>query len=143
MSLTIVDITPQVYEKVDIGSEEVILSFDSTEILMDLPDWNKLKRDIIEQEGLARVEFNVAIDENKTPKREILLKELIKTIDKIDDLTREYDEKYMESRGDAGFLTPSEEVKLKKELYPLHKEKNRQIAYKQKLEAQLEYGDLK
>lgn len=119
--------------------------FKDTDITFSSEAFNRLKEDILEQERLIKREDSATIemDGKFSSKREILLKELIKTIDKIDDLTREYDEKYMESRGDAGFLTPSEEVKLKKELYPLHKEKNRQIAYKQKLEAQLEYGDLK
>ena len=147
MRLYDIDLTEEEYYSYYIHEDDdnVDITFQDTEIMISSEAFNRLKEDILEQERLIKREDSTTIemDGKFSSKREILLKELIKTIDKIDDLTREYDEKYMESIGDAGFLTPSEEVKLKKELYPLHKEKNRQIAYKQKLEAQLEYGDLK
>ena len=137
-----VDLTNE-YFKIYTRDEDIImLQFNNTAIKLDNKSFEELKDQIMLSEELSGSlkMFQRACDK---PSKGTILKELLKTIDKIEDLTREYDEKYMESRGDAGFLTPSEEVKLKKELYPLHKEKNRQIAYKQKLEAQLEYGDLK
>ena len=143
----IINLTLNEYVGLWVSKEQdtATIIFKDTDITFSSEAFDRLKEDILEQERLIKREDSATIemDGKFSSKREILLKELIKTIDKIDDLTREYDEKYMESRGDAGFLTPSEEVKLKKKLYPLHKEKNRQIAYKQKLEAQLKYGDLK
>ena len=127
----------------------VDISFQDTEIMISSEAFDRLKEDILEQERLIKREDSATIemDGKFSSKREILLKELIKTIDKIHDLDEKVDEKY--AKGYTKLLEKSAHPS-QKEMFELQqtgnhliKEREKLKVYKEKLEAQLEYGDLK
>lgn len=143
MRLDEIDLTGEEYKNYSYYGfdDTALIEFDSTEIIMNSRDFDKLKEDIIKQNGLAKVEFNVANDAEEPPKRETLLKELRKTIDKIVDLTTRYDSTYfalMEERVSPRFI---DVLEVKDELRPMLEKRNKLMRYKEELEAQLKYGE--
>ena len=141
MRLYDIDLTEEEYYSYYIHEDDdnVDITFQDTEIMISSEAFNRLKEEIIgNEEGLARVEFKVA---DKTPKRETLLK-LMKTIDEVENLVSRYDEKYLELMTQQDILSPDTEIAVRKEIYPLYKEKQEKVAYMKKLEAQLKYGEL-
>ena len=118
----------------------VDISFQDTEIMISSEDFNRLKEEIIgNEEGLSRVEVKVV---DKTPKRETLLKELMKTTDKITDLTNRYDSTYYALMSDRECPSFKDDLEVKNKLRPMWKERNNLMNYREKLEAQLKYGEL-
>ena len=117
----------------------VDISFQDTEIMISSEAFNRLKEEIIgNEEGLSRVEVKVV---DKTPKRETLVK-LMKTIDEVGNLVSRYEEKYLELMTQQDILSSDTEIAVRKEIYPLYKEKQEKVAYMKKLEAQLKYEEL-
>ena len=140
MRLYDIDLTEEEYYSYYIHEDDdnVDISFQDTEIMISSEAFNRLKEEIIgNEEGLSRVEFKVA---DKTPKRETLLK-LMKTIDEVENLVSRYEEKYLELMTQQDILSSDTEIAVRKEIYPLYKEKQEKVAYMKKLEAQLKYGE--
>ena len=141
MRLYDIDLTEEEYYSYYIHEDDdvVDISFQDTEIMISSEAFNRLKEEIIgNEEGLSRVEFKVA---DKTPKRETLVK-LMKTIDEVGNLVSRYEEKYLELMTQQDILSSDTEIAVRKEIYPLYKEKQEKVAYMKKLEAQLKYGEL-
>lgn len=143
MRLGEIDLTGEEYKNYSYyGFDDIFLiKFSDTEITIDSREFDKLKEDIIKTERLVKV-FNVASDDKEPPKREILLKELTKTIDRITDLTNRYDSKYYELMKNMKYHTFKEDLEVKNKLLPIWRERNKLMNYKEKLEAQLKYGGL-
>ena len=140
MRLYDIDLTEEEYYSYYIHEDDdvVDISFQDTEIMISSEAFNRLKEEIIgNEEGLSRVEFKVA---DKTPKRETLVK-LMKTIDEVGNLVSRYEEKYLELMTQQDILSSDTEIAVRKEIYPLYKEKQEKVAYMKKLEAQLKYGE--
>ena len=149
MRLYDIDLTEEEYYSYYIHEDDdnVDITFQDTEIMISSEAFNRLKEEIIgNEEGLARVEPNVATDEDKTPKRETLLKELIETIDKIEALDKESEELYEK---EFAVLIAEKPYPSQREVFEI-KQKGQHIIrkmeklkyYKEKLEAQLKYGEL-
>ena len=142
MKLDDVDMTSESYTGyfIDEGMDEVTLHFKETDVIISSEDFNRLKEEIIgNEEGLSRVEVKVV---DKTPKRETLLKELMKTTDKITDLTNRYDSTYYALMSDRECPSFKDDLEVKNKLRPMWKERNNLMNYREKLEAQLKYGEL-
>lgn len=142
MRLCDIDLTEEEYYSYYIHEDDdnVDISFQDTEIMISSEAFNILKEEIIgNEEGLSRVEFKVA---DKTPKRETLLKELIKTIDEITVLTNRYDSTYFTLMEDKEYPSFKDDLEVRNKLRSMWKERNYLMNYKEKLEAQLKYGEL-
>lgn len=141
MRLDEIDLTKEKYIDSIIWKYDIVsIKFTDTEIIMDYKDFDKLKEDIIKQNGLG--EFNVANDAKELSKKETLLKELTKTTDRITDLTNRYDSKYYELMKNMKYHTFKEDLEVKNKLLPIWRERNNLMNYREKLEAQLKYGEL-
>ena len=141
MRLYDIDLTDEEYYSYYIHEDDdvVDISFQDTEIMISSEAFNRLKEEIIgNEEGLSRVEVKVV---DKTPKRETLVK-LMKTIDEVGNLVSRYEEKYLELMTQQDILSSDTEIAVRKEIYPLYKEKQEKVAYMKKLEAQLKYEEL-
>lgn len=148
MRLEEIDLTGEEYKNYSYyGFDDIFLiKFSDTEITIDSREFDKLKEDIIKKEELAKVEFNFANDAKEPSKRETLLKELIKVIDSLKDLDKESEEIYEKEFGElvAEKPYPSQEdiFELKQKTLPLVRKMDELKYYKEKLEAQLKYGEL-
>lgn len=139
MRLYDIDLTEEEYYSYYVHEDDdaVDISFQDTEITISSEAFDRLKEEIIgNEEGLARVEFNVATDYDKTPKRETLIKELIKTMDKENSVRKKYNEENVKLSAQMN------QNDVKEKLLPLAHELNDIMTYKKKLEAQLKYGEL-
>ena len=142
MRLYDIDLTEEKYYSYYIHEDDdnVDITFQDTEIIISSEAFNRLKEEIIGNEkGLSRVEFKVA---DKTPKKETLLKELIKTIDEITVLTNRYDSTYFTLMEDKEYPSFKDDLEVRNKLRSMWKERNYLMNYKEKLEAQLKYGEL-
>lgn len=144
MRLKEIDLTREKYIDYIIWEHDIVsIKFNDTEIIMNSREFDKLKEDIIKQNGLAKVEFNVANDVGESTKSEVVLKEeLRKTIDRIVDLQTKYDSTYFELMEEIVSPTFIDRLKIKDKLYPMLERKSKLMGYKEKLEAQLKYGEL-
>lgn len=151
MRLYDIDLTEEEYYSYYIHEDDdvVDISFQDTEIMISSEAFDRLKEDILEQERLIKREDSATIemDGKFSSKREILLKELIKTIDKIHDLDEKVDEKYAKEYTKllekSAYPSQKEMFELQQTGNHLIKEREKLKVYKERLEAQLEYGDLK
>ena len=122
--------------------------FNDTDITFRSEAFDKLKEDILRQERLIKREDSATIemDGKFSSKREILLKELIKTIDKIHDLDEKVDEKYEKEYTKllekSAYPSQKEMFELQQTGNHLIKEREKLKVYKEKLETQLKYGEL-
>lgn len=138
MRLEEIDLTGEEYYSYYVHEDDdaVDISFQDTEITISSEAFDRLKEEIIgNEEGLARVEFNVATDYDKTPKRETLLKELIKTMDKENSVRKKYNEENVKLSAQMN------QNDVKEKLLPLAHKLNDITTYKEKLKAQLKYGE--
>lgn len=137
-----IDLTREKYFDYTIwGYGIVSIGFDDTEIIMNSREFDKLKEDIIKQSRLGEIEFNVTKDTEELPKKETLLKELRKTTDKIVDLKTRYDSLFfalMEERVSPRFI---DRLEIQDKLRPMMEKINKLGSYREKLEAQLKYGE--
>ena len=147
----IINLTLNEYVGLWVNKEQdtATIIFKDTDITFSSEVFNKLKEDILEQERLIKREDSATIemDGKFSSKREILLKELIKTIDKIHDLDEKVDEKYAKEYTKllekSAYPSQKEMFELQQTGNHLIKEREKLKVYKERLEAQLEYGDLK
>lgn len=133
----IIDLTENSHSKYKIWDkyDSMYLYFGEWILEIDKRDFDRLKEDIIKKEGLAKVEFNVANDAKKPTKRETLLKELIKTMDKENSVRTKYNEENVKLSAQMN------QNDVKEKLLPLAQKLNDIMTYKEKLEAQLKYGE--
>lgn len=142
MDIHYIDLTDEVFENYTSCEGIVTLYFGNIGIQMDFLQFKRLKDIILLNEQLSEECRQYEFKEQK-PSKETLLKELRKTIDKIVDLTTRYDSTYfalMEERVSPRFI---DVLEVKDELRPMLEKRNKLMRYKEELEAQLEYGDLK
>lgn len=146
MRLDEIDLTGEEYYSYYIHEDDdnVDINFQDTEITISSEAFDKLKEDILEQERLIKREDSATIemDGKFSSKREILLKELTKTIDEINDLTNRYDSTYFALMEDRECPSFKDELEVKNKLRPMWEKRNKLIDYKEKVKAQLKYGEL-
>ena len=133
MRLDEIDLTGEEYIDYIIWEYDIVsIKFNNTEIIMNYKDFDKLKKDIIKH----------ANDAKEPPKSETVLKEeLRKTIDRIVDLQTKYDSIYFALMEEIVSPTFIDRLKIKDKLYPMLERKSKLMGYKEKLEAQLKYGE--
>ena len=142
MILEHINLTDEIYQKeYEVYPETVVLRFNKTVVEITHEQFEKLKEDIIEQELEGEITA-IKPSSTKPPERETLLKELTKTIDKITDLTNRYDSNYHKLMRSKKYHTFKEDLEVKNRLLPISRARNYLMNYKEKLEAQLKYGEL-
>lgn len=136
-----VDLTNEYFKIYTRNEDTTMLQFNNTAIKLDNKSFEELKDQIMLSEELSG-SLKMFQRECDKPSKETLLKELMKTIDKVENLVSRYDEKYLELMAQQDILSPDTEIAVRKEIYPLYKEKQEQVAYMEKLKAKLKYGEL-
>lgn len=141
-----VDLTNEYFKIYTIKEDITILQFNNTAIKLDNKSFEELKDKIMLSEELSESlkMFQRACDK---PSKGTILKELLKTIDKIQDLDEKVDEKYAKEYTKllekSAYPSQKEMFELQQTGNHLIKEREKLKVYKERLEAQLEYGDLK
>lgn len=145
MRLYDIDLTEEEYYSYYIHEDDdnVDINFQDTEITISSEAFDKLKEDILEQERLIKREDSATIemDGKFSSKRETLLKELIKTTDEINDLTNRYDSTYFTLMEDRACPSFKDDLEVRNKLRPMWEKRNNLMNYREKLEAQLKYGE--
>lgn len=129
----IIDLTENSYLKYELWDkyDSMYLLFGEWKIEIDKRDLFRLVKDVEKKQ-----QENTACKIESKPTRETLLNELMKTIDKEYCLIKKYNKKFAK----LSAITNNEEIK--RSLLPLSDEINDVKEYKEKLEAQLRYGEL-
>ena len=136
-----VDLTNEYFKIYTKKEDTTILYFSNTAIKLDNKSFEELKDQIMLSEELSESlkMFQRACDK---PSKGTILKELTKTIDRITDLTNRYDSTYYTLMETKKYHDFKSDLEVKKEILPIWQERNDLMNYKEKLEAQLKYGEL-
>lgn len=138
----IIDLTENSYSKYEAWDkyDSIYLHFGEWKIEIDKRDLFRLVKDVEEKTVDPTDPPFIWADE--LSKREALLKELLKTIDEITDLTNRYDSTYFALLSDRECPSFKDDLEVKTKLLHMWKERNNKMAYREKLKAKLEYGEL-
>ena len=139
------DLTNEYFKIYARKEDTTILQFNNTAIKLDNKSFEELKDQIMLSEELSGSlkMFQRACDK---PSKGTILKELMKTIDKIEALDKESEELYEKEFGalvvEKPYPSQREIFELKLKGQPLIRKMESLKYYKEKLEAQLKYGEL-
>lgn len=141
MDIHYIDLTDEFFENYTSCEGIVTLYFGNIGIQMDFLQFKRLKDIILLNEQLSEECRQYEFKEQK-PSKETLLKELMKTTDEITDLINRYDSTYFALMLDKEYPSFEDDLEVKNKLRPMREKKNNLINYREKLEAQLKYGEL-
>lgn len=146
MNIKNIDLTDEVFNNYESSEDVTTLHFAKITIKLDGQQFKKLKDTILLNEELDEAYRCFKIKTDK-PLRETILKELMKTIDKIEALDKESDELYEKEFGalvvEKPYPSQKEIFELKLKGHHLIRKMGSLKYYKEKLEAQLKYGELR
>ena len=141
MDIHYIDLTDEFFENYTSCEGIVTLYFGNIGIQMDFLQFKRLKDIILLNEQLSEECRQYEFKEQK-PSKETLLKELMKTIDEINDLTNRYDSTYFALLSDRECPSFKDDLEVRTKLSHMWKERNNKMAHMEKLKAKLEYGRL-